>query len=112
MPILATFDWGGSELKVGRLDLAESDRVITLGVWPSPTSLEEFFENVRAALSGRETNGAALAVAGVVKDHRKIYDAPNLFTALKGTNLKDRIEAEFGLPCWVVNDLEAAGAGE
>src|SRR4030095_978286 len=61
----------------------------------------------------KNVRGVGISTAGVVDPvSGEIVFAGGTIPEYKGTNLKKRIEAQFGLPAIVANDVNAAACGE
>lgn len=74
---------------------------------------ERIISIVREKRKAYELEGVAISTAGVVNSETgEIIFANDNIPDYTGINLKKRVENEFGLPCEVENDVNAAALGE
>ena len=110
-------DIGGTEIKHGVLN--EEEQFLTKGKTPTqawkggPSLLEKAVGIVADYLREWKAEGICVSTAGMVDVEKgeKFYSGP-LIPNNAGTKIKARMEAEFGLPCQVENDVNCAGLAE
>lgn len=77
----------------------------------TPSTLPAFLEWLRSLAAG--TGGVAVGIAGRIQDHRIVQNSPNIpFVGQTAVDLGTAVKEEMNLSCVVVNDMEAALAGE
>lgn len=110
-------DIGGTEIKHGVLDENEKflakDKVPTEALKGGPALLKKVLGIAADYLKYWEAEGICVSTAGMVDVEKGeiFYSAP-LIPGYAGTKIKDSMEAEFGLPCEVENDVNCAGLAE
>ena len=90
---------------VGQLELEDKGRQST------PKDFSELKSQIEYVINVDDCKGIAFAVAGPVTNHESMKDVANI-PFLSHQNLKKWIEEEIKKPCVVINDMEAALAGE
>jgi predicted NBD/HSP70 family sugar kinase len=81
------------------------------GKEPTPKDFSGLKTQIETAIKGSDCEGIAFAVAGPVTNHESMKDVANI-PFLSHQNLKKWVEEEIKKPCVVINDMEAALAGE
>ncbi|TSC72084.1 MAG: hypothetical protein G01um101438_712 [Parcubacteria group bacterium Gr01-1014_38] len=112
MQILAA-DIGGTHARAAVLTSTGGtlERVGEVRDDPTPQTLEGFLQWLRPL--AQETEGIALAIAGVVLNHQRVRSSPNIpFIKQNVLDLGAEIHRATGKPCVLFNDMEAALAGE
>lgn len=110
-------DIGGTEIKHGVLDEKENfqvkDRTPTEAWKGGPALLEKALGIVAEYLRFWKAEGICVSTAGMVDVEKGeiFYSAP-LIPDYAGTRIKASMEARFGLPCEVENDVNCAGLAE
>ncbi|MBC8230123.1 ROK family protein, partial [bacterium] len=89
----------------GQLELEDRERQ------SSPKNFSELKTQIESAIKGSDCEGVAFAIAGPVTKHESMKDVANI-PFLSHQNLKKWVEEEIKKPCVVINDMEAALAGE
>lgn len=110
-------DIGGTEIKHGVL--SEEGQFLVKGKTPTeawkggPSLLEKAVGIAGNYRKEWEAEGICVSTAGMVDVEKGeiFYSAP-LIPEYTGTKIKARMEAEFGLPCEVENDVNCAGLAE
>ena len=110
-------DIGGTEIKYGIMDEKEmflaKDRTPTEASKGGPCLLEKVVGIVRDYLKVWKADGICVSTAGMVDVEKgEIFYAAPLIPDYAGTAIKARMEAEFGIPCEVENDVNCAGLAE
>ena len=110
-------DIGGTEIKHGVLN--EEEQFLTKGKTPTqawkggPSLLEKAVGIVADYLREWKAEGICVSTAGMVDVEKgEIFYSGPLIPNYAGTKIKARMEAEFGLPCQVENDVNCAGLAE
>lgn len=110
-------DIGGTQIKYGLVDqegqLLEQHKMDTQAHLGGPHILATVKDLVRKYKDNSDISGVAISSAGMV-DHVKgeiFYSGPQI-PNYAGTKFKAEIEAEFGLPCEMENDVNCAGLAE
>lgn len=112
-------DIGSTDLKYGLLDA--DGNVLTQGKRPSygsqggPRLLDEVRATIRGLLKeSSDVSGLCLATSGMVdtEQGRIRYATPTQIPDYTGMPVKALLEAEFGLPCELENDVKAAALAE
>lgn len=110
-------DIGGTQIKYGLVDqegqLLEQHKMDTQAHLGGPHILATVKDLVRKYKDNSDIAGVAISSAGMV-DHVKgeiFYSGPQI-PNYAGTKFKAEIEAEFGLPCEMENDVNCAGLAE
>ena len=110
-------DIGGTEIKHGVLD--ENEKFLAKGKVPTeafkggPALLKKVMGIAADYLKDRKTEGICVSTAGMVDVEKgEIFYAAPLIPEYAGTKIKASMEAEFGLPCEVENDVNCAGLAE
>ncbi|HGK7331874.1 TPA: ROK family protein [Streptococcus suis] len=110
-------DIGGTQIKYGLVDqegqLLEQYKMDTQAHLGGPHILATVKDLVRKYKDNSDISGVAISSAGMV-DHVKgeiFYSGPQI-PNYAGTKFKAEIEAEFGLPCEMENDVNCAGLAE
>ena len=115
------FDIGGTSIKYGAAH-APGGEVIFASRWETPTDAKvlrgpgiecKLLDLIAALRDKYDPTGIAISTAGMV-DHQTgaiLYANENI-PDYTGRNLKAAVEREFGLPCAVENDVNAAALGE
>jgi glucokinase len=111
MRILAT-DIGGTNARAALIELrSKNHEVRNIHERPTPESREELLSWLEPF--ARDADAIALAIAGVVRDHRFVRNAPNIpFIEANEIDLGGEVADKLKKPCTVFNDMEAALAGE
>lgn len=123
---LLCFDVGGTRLRGALLHadgVREDDQpprvhcaAATYRERPTPQTWEDLDACLQSLLKEWPTpyDGVAFAVAGSIRDRRVVRETPNVpfLRSEKDTDLAAWLERVFGAPTVVVNDMEAALAGE
>ncbi|MGL5721340.1 MAG: ROK family protein [Brevinema sp.] len=120
--MLVCIDIGGTSIKYG---VASEDTSQTIHFYEQkemPTEaklvkgmgiLQKVFDIISEMRLKYDVEGVAISTAGMV-DHIQgaiIYANDNI-PEYTGINLKQAVESQFNLPCWVENDVNAAALGE
>lgn len=110
-------DIGGTQIKYGLVDqegqLLEQYKMDTQAHLGGPHILATVKDLVRKYKDNSDISGVAISSAGMV-DHVKgeiFYSGPQI-PNYAGTKFKAEIEATFGLPCEIENDVNCAGLAE
>lgn len=110
-------DIGGTEIKHGVLD--ENEKFLAKGKVPTeafkggPALLKKVMGIAADYLKERKAEGICVSTAGMVDVEKgEIFYAAPLIPEYAGTKIKAGMEAEFGLPCEVENDVNCAGLAE
>ncbi|HFR3343135.1 TPA: ROK family protein [Streptococcus suis] len=110
-------DIGGTQIKYGLVDqegqLLEQYKIDTQAHLGGPHILATVKDLVRKYKDNSDISGVAISSAGMV-DHVKgeiFYSGPQI-PNYAGTKFKAEIEATFGLPCEIENDVNCAGLAE
>lgn len=110
-------DIGGTQIKYGLVDqegqLLEQHKMDTQAHLGGPHILATVKDLVRKYKDNSDIAGVAISSAGMV-DHVKgeiFYSGPQI-PNYAGTKFKAEIEATFGLPCEIENDVNCAGLAE
>ncbi len=110
-------DIGGTQIKYGLVDqegqLLEQHKMDTQAHLGGPHILATVKDLVRKYKDNSDISGVAISSAGMV-DHVKgeiFYSGPQI-PNYAGTKFKAEIEATFGLPCEIENDVNCAGLAE
>ncbi len=110
-------DIGGTQIKYGLVDqegqLLEQHKMDTQAHLGGPHILATVKDLVRKYKDNSDISGVAISSAGMV-DHEKgeiFYSGPQI-PNYAGTKFKAEIEATFGLPCEIENDVNCAGLAE
>lgn len=110
-------DIGGTQIKYGLVNqdgkLLEQYKMDTQAHLGGPHILATVKDLVRKYKDNSDISGVAISSAGMV-DHVKgeiFYSGPQI-PNYAGTKFKAEIEAEFGLPCEMENDVNCAGLAE
>lgn len=110
-------DIGGTEIKYGIIDENEmfqaKDKTPTEAWRGGPCLLDKAVAIVREYMKIRNADGICVSTAGMVDVSKgEIFYAAPLIPNYAGTKIKARMEAEFGIPCEVENDVNCAGLAE
>jgi len=89
----------------GQLELEDRERQ------SSPKDFSGLKTQIESAIKDSDCEGVAFAIAGPVTNHESMKDVANI-PFLSHQNLKKWVEEEIKKPCVVINDMEAALAGE
>ena len=110
-------DIGGTEIKHGVL--GENEKFLAKGKVPTeafkggPALLKKVMGIAADYLKERKAEGICVSTAGMVDVEKgEIFYAAPLIPEYAGTKIKAGMEAEFGLPCEVENDVNCAGLAE
>ncbi|HFI0933685.1 TPA: ROK family protein [Streptococcus suis] len=110
-------DIGGTQIKYGLVNqdgkLLEQYKMDTQAHLGGPHILATVKDLVRKYKDNSDISGVAISSAGMV-DHVKgeiFYSGPQI-PNYAGTKFKAEIEATFGLPCEIENDVNCAGLAE
>ena len=110
-------DIGGTEIKHGVLDENETflakDKTPTEAWKGGPALLEKVLGIAADYLKYWKAEGICVSTAGMVDVEKgEIFYAAPLIPGYAGTKIKAGMEAEFGIPCEVENDVNCAGLAE
>lgn len=112
------FDIGGTFIKYGLFNdkgeaLGKTQKVPTIVDQHSNQILQQVLTITKQMLAQESLSGVAISTAGVVdsRDGSIRFSGPTI-PGYTGTPLKAEVEALTGLPCTVVNDVNAACLGE
>ena len=112
------FDIGGTFIKYGLFNekgeaLGQTQKVKTSVDQYSNQILQQVLSITKQVQSQESLSGVAISTAGVVdsRDGSIRFAGPTI-PGYTGTPLKAEVEALTGLPCYVVNDVNAACLGE
>lgn len=110
-------DIGGTEIKHGVLDEGETflikDKTPTQAWKGGPALLEKAMGIAAEYQKHWKAEGICVSTAGMVDvENGEIFYAAPLIPDYAGTRIKAAMEAEFGLPCEVENDVNCAGLAE
>lgn len=110
-------DIGGTEIKYGVIDENEmflaKDKTPTEASKGGPHLLDKAVSIVKGCLNVWQADGICVSTAGMVDVEKgEIFYAAPLIPDYAGTRIKARMEAEFGIPCEVENDVNCAGLAE
>lgn len=115
----ATIDIGGTAIKYGVCDregrfLEKGERATEAKTGGGPGIVEKVRALVLDARKRHELEGIALSTAGMVDPVKGtiLYSLPDSIPDYTGTEWKALLEAEFGVPCTVENDVNCAALGE
>jgi len=98
--------WGFGVMVDGQLFTGDDYKVL------NPVNLEDLKFIVGKAIREKgKPDGIAIATAGVIIDHKTVQVSPNIHW-LDGVDLVKWAKDNWGVPCVVSNDMEAAVAGE
>lgn len=117
MKTYLAIDIGGTQIKYGRLDergqLLESHKIDTEAHKGGPHILARVKELVADFHAQSPLSGVAISSAGMVDPEKgEIFYAGPQIPNYAGTQFKAEIEAAFGLPCEIENDVNCAGLAE
>lgn len=106
---LLCLDVGGDKVRCGSVENGKIQGKPK--EFPCPASLSGLEKEIGQELEAESYNGVAFATAGVSQEHAIVEISPNI-QWLTGLNVKQWVLDNWGLPCWVSNDMEAASEGE
>ncbi|MBF0778784.1 ROK family protein [Streptococcus cuniculi] len=117
MKTYVAIDIGGTSIKYGLI--AENDQLIERHEMPTeahkggPAILEKVAEIVSGYLETVSLSGICVSSAGMVNpDKGEIFYAGPQIPNYAGTQFKKDLEARFGVPCEIENDVNCAGLAE
>lgn len=116
MDIFISIDIGGTAIKYG---VIREDGVILekaemkTEAWQGGPVILEKVKKIAAGYMDRGPAGICISTAGMVNTQTgEIFHAAPLIPEYTGTNYKVVLEAQFGIPCEVENDVNCAGLAE
>lgn len=117
---IVCLDMGGTRLRVGVVEPRPDGAIAllpeTLRDFAAPKTWDDVFQAIAQSLAPTDGgfSGVACAVAGPIRDHRVVRTAPNIpwLSDQKDFDLAAWCAERFRTPAIVVNDMEAALAGE
>lgn len=123
MPLILCLDIGGTNVRAALAEFSgrpgELRLARVLPPWPTPASLAALRDTLMGDLGSvsefrSSVDGVAAAVAGPVREHRVIRIASNveLLRGRENVDFATELEEAFGTSAVVMNDMEAALAGE
>ena len=111
--VTLAFDMGGTRVKAAAVS---GDRVEGLRTESTGRTFAETLEVVatlgRALLADHPATSAAACLPGIIGEDGSILALPGKMPGAEGANLRELLQAEFGLPTTVCNDAIAFGTGE
>ncbi|MGT2951209.1 hypothetical protein BU202_08830 [Streptococcus cuniculi] len=117
MKTYVAIDIGGTSIKYGLIDendqLVESHEMPTEAHKGGPAILEKVAGIVSGYLETVSLSGICISSAGMVDpDKGEIFYAGPQIPNYAGTQFKKDLEAQFGIPCEIENDVNCAGLAE
>ncbi|MGT2715235.1 ROK family protein [Streptococcus respiraculi] len=117
MKTYVAIDIGGTSIKYGLIDendqLVESHEMPTEAHKGGPAILEKVAGIVSSYLETVSLSGICISSAGMVDpDKGEIFYAGPQIPNYAGTQFKKDLEAQFGIPCEIENDVNCAGLAE
>lgn len=108
MPKLLCLDGGGSKFMLGVVENGEIKGEPNV---KHPADLPDLKEIISQEIQSNGFSGVAFATAGVILEHTIVKTSPNI-KWLNNLNVKNWVDENWKVPCWVINDMEAAAEGE
>ncbi len=119
--MIMTFDIGGTAIKYGLIRLEGNKPVIiyqqeidsNAKILKGKGIIKKVIELVQQEIQKEDIEGIAISTAGMVDAEKGsiIYANENI-PEYTGMQVKEIIERQFDIPCWVENDVNAAALGE
>lgn len=112
-----SIDIGGTAIKYGVLDengtILNRFETATEAKKGGPAILEKVVRLAQTLCEAEEISGICISTAGMVNTIKgEIFHAAPLIPDYAGINFKEVLEARFGIPCEVENDVKCAGLAE
>lgn len=112
-----SIDIGGTAIKYGVLDengtILNRFETATEAKKGGPAILEKVVRLAQTLCEAEEISGICISTAGMVDTIKgEIFHAAPLIPDYAGINFKEVLEARFGIPCEVENDVKCAGLAE
>lgn len=117
MSTILCLDIGGTNTRIGHIAVDGDSPVPSPGTGPVTFPTPQFLGDLRQLIHKHRAGpirGISAAVAGPIQNHRVVRIAPNvaIFHGRIDVDFAKELEESFGIPAIVVNDMEAALAGE
>lgn len=104
------FDIGGSKTAWGVIN--QSGELKQSGVYPTPTTKQEFVDEIKNVIQKNPTTAVGIGIAGIISsDHHDLVVSPYL-PQLSHSELVKEVEANFNLIATMENDARCALIGE
>ncbi|MCB7304766.1 ROK family protein [Bariatricus massiliensis] len=112
-----SIDIGGTYIKHGLIageGVITTKSCIPTEAWQGGTGIfQKVKEIIEAYSAGHELAGICISTAGMVDCEKgEVFFSGELIPDYSGTNFKQRLEAEYGIPCEVENDVNCAALAE